>query len=129
MLWFNIWSTFGGSNMKLKFSTWLNYLEEQYGDRPAVTGANTLTYYELINHSRRCAMTLNMVGVKNNHPLSSTNTRYSYHQHKLPLLETFGNIMETLCSKWGLETRWKRILSGTFDHFRLLSKKGKTADK
>ena len=50
--------------MKLKFSTWLNYLEEQYGDRPAVTGANTLTYYELINHSRRCAMTLNMVGVK-----------------------------------------------------------------
>ena len=50
--------------MDMKFSTWLSYLEEFYGDREAITCGTYLTYYELLNASRRCALILNTVGVK-----------------------------------------------------------------
>ena len=33
------------------------------GDLPAVTGSDTLTYYELVNRSKKCAMILKAVGV------------------------------------------------------------------
>ena len=50
--------------MGYRFSDWLEYLAKQHGNKPALTCGVTLTFKELWDASRHCAILLNQAGVQ-----------------------------------------------------------------